>query len=97
LHKACFIPTKSALCKAVKRGHFIAWPALMQYAIKKHLKMTPAKAMVRMNQRRQHICSTSKESKMDVEDEVEVVTPISTGVETDLVYTIVIDKGQLYT
>jgi hypothetical protein len=63
-------------------------------AINKHLKMTPAKVMGHMNQRRQNIHSTSKESKLDMDNEV--VTPINTGVKTDLAYAVVIDQGQLY-
>jgi hypothetical protein len=42
LHKALFSPTKSALLQAVKNGHLITWPGLMEKAINKHLKLTPA-------------------------------------------------------
>jgi hypothetical protein len=57
--------------------------------------MTPAIAMGHnMNHRRQNIRSTSKETKSDMEDEV--VTPVSTGVKTDLDYAILLDQGQLY-
>jgi hypothetical protein len=50
LHKAMFSPTKYALLKAVKNDHLITWPGLTEYAINKHLKMTPATAMGHMNQ-----------------------------------------------
>jgi hypothetical protein len=63
LHKAMFSPTKSALLQAVKNGHIITWPGLTEQAINKHLKMTPATAMGHMNQLRQNIRSTSKNSK----------------------------------
>jgi hypothetical protein len=33
LHKALFIPTKSALLQAVKNGHLIMWPGLTEDAI----------------------------------------------------------------
>jgi hypothetical protein len=59
-HMAMFSPTKSALIKTVKQGHLTTWSGLMEDAINKHLKMTPATAMGHMNQKRQHICSTSK-------------------------------------
>jgi hypothetical protein len=54
-HKALFSPTKSAMLQAVKDGHLITWPGLTEDAINKHLKLTPATAMVHMNQRRQNI------------------------------------------
>jgi hypothetical protein len=60
LHKALFIPTKSALLQAVKNRHLVTWPGLTEEAINKHLKLTPATAMVHMNKRRQDIRSTSK-------------------------------------
>jgi hypothetical protein len=60
LHKALFSPTKSAMLQAVKDGHLITWPGLMEDAINKHLKLMPATAMDHMNQRRQNIRSTSK-------------------------------------
>jgi hypothetical protein len=60
LHKALFSPTKSALLQAVKDGYLITWPGLMEHAINKHLKLTPATALGHMNQRRQNIRSTSK-------------------------------------
>jgi hypothetical protein len=50
LHKALFIPTKSAMLQAVKDGHLLTWPGLMEDAINKHLKLTPATAMGHMNQ-----------------------------------------------
>jgi hypothetical protein len=57
LHKALFSPTKSALLQAVKNGHLTTWPS-KEKVIKKHLKLTPAKATGHMNQRRQNIRST---------------------------------------
>jgi hypothetical protein len=95
LHKACFSPTKIALLKINKIGHFVTWTGLTEDSINKHFKMTPATAMGHMNQKRQNICSTSKETKSDMEDEV--VAPVSTRVKTDLVYAIVLDQGQLNT
>jgi hypothetical protein len=62
LHKALFSPKKAAMLQAVKDGHLITWPGLTEDAINKHLKLTPATAMGRMNQRRQNIRSTSKVS-----------------------------------
>jgi hypothetical protein len=59
-HKALLSPTKSAMLQAVKDEHLITWPGLMEDAINKHLKLTPATAMGHMNQRRQNIRSTSK-------------------------------------
>jgi hypothetical protein len=59
-HKAMFRPTKSALIKALKQGHLIAWPGLTEDEINKHLKMKPATAMGHMNQKGQIIRSTSK-------------------------------------
>jgi hypothetical protein len=55
LHKSMFIPTKSSLLKAVKKGHLITWPRLTEQAINKHLKMTPATAMGHIHQWRQNI------------------------------------------
>jgi hypothetical protein len=58
--------------------------------------MTPATAMGHIHQRRQNIRSTSKVSiTSDIEDET--VTTIGLGSKTHLVYTMVIDQGQLYT
>jgi hypothetical protein len=62
LHKALFSPTTAAMLQAVKDGHLITWPGLMETAVKKYLKLTPATAMGHMNQRRQNIRSTSKAS-----------------------------------
>jgi hypothetical protein len=61
LHKALFSPTQSAMLQAVKDGHLITWPGQTKGTINTHLKLTPATAMGNMNQRRQHIRSTSKE------------------------------------
>jgi hypothetical protein len=66
LHKALFIPTKSALLQSVKNGHLVTWPSLTEEAIHKHLKLMPATAMGHMNQRRQNIRSTSKTPVEDV-------------------------------
>jgi hypothetical protein len=48
------------MLQAVKDGHLKTWPGLTEDDINKHLKLTPAMAMVHMNQRRQNIRSTSK-------------------------------------
>jgi hypothetical protein len=48
------------MLQTVKDRHLITWPGLMEDAINKHLKLTPATAMGHMNQRRQNIRSTSK-------------------------------------
>jgi hypothetical protein len=91
-----FIPTKSALLQAVKNGHLITWPGLTEQVINKYLKMTPVTSMGHMNQRRQHIRSTSKASTTsDMEDEA--VTPACLGSKTNFVYAFVVDQGQLYT
>jgi hypothetical protein len=66
LHKALFIPTKSALLQAVKNGHLVTWPGLTEDAINKLLMLTPATVMGHMNQRRQNIRSTSKSQIADV-------------------------------
>jgi hypothetical protein len=56
--------------------------------------MTPATEMVHMNQRRQHINSTTKnEITSHLEDET--FTPASLGTNTHLVYAVVIDQGHL--
>jgi hypothetical protein len=92
LHKALFSPTKSAMLQAVKDGHLITWPGLTEDAINKHLKLTPATAMGHMNQRRQHIRSTSK---APIEKQPTPDTDL--GTKTHLVYAVVVDQGQLYT
>jgi hypothetical protein len=92
LYKALFIPTKSAMLQAVKDGHLITWPGLTEDAINTHLKLTPATAMGHMNQRRQHIQSTSKEL---VEKQPTPDTYL--GTKTHLVYAVLVDQGQLYT
>jgi hypothetical protein len=69
---------------------------LTEQAINTYFKLTPATAMGHMNQCRQNIRSTSKTSiTSDMEDEA--VTPAGLGTKTYLVYTIVVDQGQLYT
>jgi hypothetical protein len=92
LHKALFSPAKSAMLQAVKDGHLITWPGLTEAAINKHLKLTPAKAMGHMNQRRHNILSTSK---APVKTQQTPYTDL--GTKTHLVYAIVVDQGQLYT
>jgi hypothetical protein len=92
LDKVLFSPTKSALLQAVKDGHLITWPGLMEDAIHKHLKLTPATAMGHMNQRRQNIRSTSR---MPIADEPTPDTDL--GTKTHLVYAVLVDQGQLYT
>jgi hypothetical protein len=92
LHKALFCQTKSAMLQSVKNGHLITWPGLTEDAINTHLKLTPATAMVRMNQRRHNILSTLTEP-------IEKQLPLDTGLgtKTHLVYAVVVDQGQLYT
>jgi hypothetical protein len=83
---------KSAMLQAVKDGHLITCPGLTEDAINKHLKLTPATAMGHLNQRRQHIRSTSKApiEKQQPPDK-------DLGTKTHLVYAVVVDQGQLYT
>jgi hypothetical protein len=92
LHKALFSPTKAATLQAVKDGHLINWPGLTEDAINKHLKLTPATAMCHMNQRRHNIRSTSK-----APTEKQEPPDTDLGTKTLLVYTVVVDQGQLYT
>jgi hypothetical protein len=92
LHKALFSPTKSALLQAVKNGHLVTWPGLIENAINKHLKLTLATVMGNMNQRRQKIRSTSKEEIAYVP-----TTDTTLGTKTHLVYAVLADQGQLYT
>jgi hypothetical protein len=92
LHKALFSPTKAAMLQAVKEGHLLTWPGLMEDAINKHLKLTPATAMGHMNQRRQNIRSTST---APIEKQQPPDTDLCT--KTHLVYAVVVDQGQLYT
>jgi hypothetical protein len=84
-HKALFSPTKSALLQAVKNGHLVTWTVLIEDAIHKDLKVTPATAMG-------HIRSTSKTpiTNMPTND-------IDLGKKTHLVYAVVVDQEQLYT
>jgi hypothetical protein len=92
LHKALFSPTKSAMLQAVKDRHLITWPGLTEYAINKHLKLTPATAMGHLNQRIQNMRSTSK---APIEKQPTPDTDL--GTKTHLVYAVVVDQGQLYT
>jgi hypothetical protein len=92
MHKALFSPTKSALLQAVKDGHLITWPGLTEHAINKHLKMTPAKALGHLSQRRQNIRSTSK-APIGIQPTLDT----DLGTKTHLVYAVVVDQGQLYT
>jgi hypothetical protein len=80
------------MLQAVKDGHLITWPGLMEDAINKHLKMTPATAMDHMSQRRQNIRSTSK---APIEKQQPPYTDL--GTDTHLVYAVVVDQGQLST
>jgi hypothetical protein len=92
LHKALFSPTKSAMLQAVKDGHLITWPGLTEDSINKHLKLTPARAMGHMSERRQNIRSTSKAPIANSP------TPdTDMGSKTHLAYAVVVDQGQLYT
>jgi hypothetical protein len=80
----------------VKKGHLITWPGFTEQAINKHLNLMPATAMGNMNQRRQNIRSTSKTSiTSDMEDDA--VAPAGSVIKTHLVYSVVVDQGQLYT
>jgi hypothetical protein len=92
LHKGQFSPTKSAMLQAVKDGHLITWPGLMEDVINKHLKLTPSTAMVHMNQRRQNIWCTSKSP---IEKQPAPNTDL--GTKTHLMYAVIVDQGQLYT
>jgi hypothetical protein len=92
LHKALFIPTRSALLQAVKNGHLVTWPGLTEEAIHKHLKVTPATAMGHMNQRRRNIISTSNTPVEDVP-----ATDISLCTNAQLVSAVLVEQGQLYT
>jgi hypothetical protein len=96
LHRALFIPTKSALLQAVKNGHIVTWPGLTEEAINKHLKLMLATAMGHMNQRRQRIRSTSKTPITASIDDVPS-TNTNLGTKTHLVYAVLVDQGQLYT
>jgi hypothetical protein len=92
LHKALFSPAKSAMLQAVKDRHLITWTGLTEDAINTHLKLTPATAMGHMNQRRQHVLSTSK---APIEKQPTPDTDL--GTKTHLVYAAIVDQGQLYT
>jgi hypothetical protein len=81
----------------VQQGHLTAWPVRTEDAINTHLKMIPETVMGHVNKKRQNICSTSKEVQVTSGFEDEVVTPSGTGEKIHLVYTVVIDQGQLYT
>jgi hypothetical protein len=80
------------MLQAFKDGHLITWPGLKEDTINKHLKLTPATAMVHMNQRRQNIRSTSKAPL-----EKQPTPDRDLGTNTHLVYAVVVDQGQLYT
>jgi hypothetical protein len=96
LHNAMLSPTKSALPQAVINGHLVTWPGLMEKSINKHLRLTPATTTGNMNQRRQHIRSTSKTPiTSDIEDIS--ATTADSGTKTYLVYAVLVDQGQLYT
>jgi hypothetical protein len=91
-HKVLFSRTKSAMLQAVKNGHIITWPGLTEEAINKHLKLTPATAIVHMNQRHQNIRSTSKAPLSD-----QPTPDTDLGTKTHLVYAVLVDQGQLLT
>jgi hypothetical protein len=95
LYKAMCSCTKSALINYVKKCNLATWPGLTEEVINKHLKMTPATAMGHLNQKRQNIRSTNKEVKPESEDED--ITPLGKGEKTHLVFTVVLDQGQIYT
>jgi hypothetical protein len=92
LHKALLSPTKASVLQAVKDGHLMTCPDLMEDAINKHLRLTPATAMGHMSQRRQNIRSNSKAST-----EKQQSPDTDLGTKTHLVYAVVLDQGQLYT
>jgi hypothetical protein len=69
----------------------VTWPGLTEYALHKHLKLTPATAIGHTNQRRQHIRSTSKTPIEDVP-----TTDTNLGTNTHLVYAVLVDQGKLY-
>jgi hypothetical protein len=95
LQKAVCSCTKSALIHAVKKGHLATWPGLTEDAINKYLKLPPATTMGHMNQKRQNIRSTNKKVKSESEDED--ITPQASGEKTHLVFSVVLDQGQIYT
>jgi hypothetical protein len=80
------------MSQAVKDGHLITWPGLMEDAINKHLKLTLATAMGHMNQWRQNIRSTSE---APIENQPSPDTDL--GTNTYLAYAVIVDQGQLYT
>jgi hypothetical protein len=80
------------MLQAVKDGHMITWPGLTEDDINKHLKLTPAKAMGHMNQRRQNIRSTLK-----APIEKQPTPDTNLGTKTHRVYAGLADQGQLYT
>jgi hypothetical protein len=83
---------KAAMLQAVNDGHLITWPCLTEDAINKHLKLTTATAMGHMNQRRKNIRST-----LNASAEKQQPPDTDLGTKTHLVYTVVVDQGQLYT
>jgi hypothetical protein len=80
------------MLQAVKDGHLITWPGLTKDTTNNHLKLTPATAMVHMNQRLQNIRLTSKAST-----EKQQPPDTDLGTKTHLVYAVLVDEGQLYT
>jgi hypothetical protein len=80
------------MLQAVRDGHLITWPGLTEDAINKNLKLTPASAMVHMNQRRQNIRPNSK-----APIETQPTPDTDLGTKTHLMYAVVVDQGQLYT
>jgi hypothetical protein len=80
------------MLQAVKDGYLITWPGLTEDAINKNFKLTPATAMSHNNQRRHNIRSTSKATT-----EKQPTPETDFGTKTHIVYTVVVDQGQLYT
>jgi hypothetical protein len=92
LHKALFSPTKAAMLQAIKDGYLITWPGLMEDAINKYLKLTPATDMGNMSERRQNIRSPLKTPPAQQQS-----PDPDLGSKTHLVYAVVADQAQLYT
>jgi hypothetical protein len=96
LHKLCPSQQNQHSYKLSSKVHITTWPGLTEAAINKHLKITPATSMGHINPKRQNIRSTTK-NKITSDLEDEIVTPVSLGTQSHLVYAMVIDQEQLYT
>jgi hypothetical protein len=79
------------MLQAVKDGRLITLPGLTEDAINKHLKLMPATVMEDINQGCHNIRSTSNAS-IDKQPTPDTYL----GTKTHLVYTVVVDDGQLY-